>query len=313
VLSGKPVSQAAINQTLTAMLQGAGIDAYPLFISTRKAGRINRSFPSLFQFNGQLVYSKIGGKSYFMDASFPYSRPNLIPVNDFNKTGLALRENGYQWVHIQPVRSVYAFRVDIHASLDRSGNLSGRLQAQNGGYPARKVREKKGQNAADPQIIAQLFFNGYSKVQISDATAKPSGKDGSQMNISGRFKIKNYAVSFKNGLQFRPMVVGYLRHNPFRDSTRTLPITLDAPEHLNLTYHIQLPQGMKLTKQPQNRTIRLPGAVLKERYNVDGSTLQYQFKIDIYRKNFSTGLYPRLLSLYQRLVQLSHMQWYVRR
>ncbi|MGK7370880.1 MAG: DUF3857 domain-containing protein, partial [Candidatus Halalkalibacterium sp. M3_1C_030] len=68
VLSGEPVNQAAINQTLLAMLQGAGIEAYPLLISTRQFGQINKSFPSFFQFNGQLIYSIINGETYFMDA-----------------------------------------------------------------------------------------------------------------------------------------------------------------------------------------------------------------------------------------------------
>ncbi|HYW35159.1 MAG TPA: hypothetical protein VE868_07125, partial [Balneolaceae bacterium] len=312
VLDGQPSNQAAINQTLVAMLQGAGIDAHPLLISTRKSGRINRSFPSFFQFNGQLVYSQINGKSYFMDASFAHSQPNLIPVNTFNETGLLLKSNSYRWVNIKPTRSAYSIQVNMHAKLDRQGNLSGTMVARNAGYSAQKIRQKQAEEEPNPLIIKQGILDGYSKVQVSDASIKKAtGRGDSSVKISSNFDIKNYAVSYRSGLQFRPMVVGYLKSNPFSDSTRTLPITLDAPEHLNLSYHIQLPDGMKLKTIPQDHTIQLPGAILQERYDMNGSTLHYEIHINIYHKDFPADLYPQLLNFYQRWVQLSHEQWFV--
>jgi hypothetical protein len=310
VLSGKPSSQAAINQALTAMLQGAGIQAWPLLISTRKAGQINRKFPSFFQFNSQLTYSKIDSNSYFMDASFPHSVPNLIPVSTYNVTGLLLEAKSYKWIPIQPSKSKFSIKVNIDAELKRNGDLSGTLQAKNVGYSAQKIRSKQASGVSTPQIIRQVLLNGYSQARLSDAALKKAGKDKANVVASSKFTLKHYAVPFKNGLQFRPMVVGYIRNNPFSDSTRKLPVTLDAPERLNLSYHIQLPAGMSLKKPPQDHTIRLPGAVLKEQYHINGRTLQYEFIINIYRKDFPADLYPRLLHFYEYWVHLSHEQWY---
>jgi hypothetical protein len=313
VLSGKPSSQAAINQALAAMLQGAGIHAWPLLISTRKAGQINRSFPSFFQFNSQLVYSKIDGQSYFMDAAFPHSAPNLIPVNTYNETGLLLKEKSYKWISIQPEKSKYSLKVHIDAKLNRNGGLTGILQTENVGYSAQKVRKKQSNGVSPPQIIKQVLLSGYSKANISNVTIKKADTSDADIKASSNFSLDHYAVPFRSGLQFRPMVVGYIKSNPFKDSTRQLPITLDAPEHLDLSYNIKLPKGFSLNKRPQNHTIRLPGAVLKEQYQLDGRDLRYEFHIDIYRKDFSADLYSRLYHFYQYWVQLSHAQWYAKR
>jgi hypothetical protein len=312
VLRGKPANQAAINQTLTAMLQGAGIEAHPLLISTRKSGRINRSFPSLFQFNGQLAWSKIDGKTYFMDASFAHSQPNLIPVNTFNEAGLLLKPHSYQWIDIQPDKSAFSLNVTVDAALNRQGDLSGALRVKSAGYPAQKIRKKQAAGVSSSEIIRQAVLDGYSRIHLSKTKISKANDYGQPTEVSSHFTLKDYAVSFKHGLQFRPMVVGYLENNPFNDTTRHLPITLDAPEHLNLSFNIQLPDRMSLKKQPEDQTIRLPGAILKARYHIDGRTLRYTFHIDIYRKDFSTDLYPRLFNFYQHWAHLSHMQWFAK-
>ncbi|MDZ7690063.1 MAG: hypothetical protein U5K69_02725 [Balneolaceae bacterium] len=108
VLNSELASQPAINQALIAMLRGADIQAWPLLISSRQYGKINRSFPSYFQFNGLLAYSEINGKSYFMDGSFSHSYPNLLPVESFNETGLLLKKDSYEWTEIRPENSIFS-------------------------------------------------------------------------------------------------------------------------------------------------------------------------------------------------------------
>lgn len=129
--------------------------------------------------------------------------------------------------------------------------------------------------------------------------------------MSADFTIPDYAVEFTGGLQFRPMIVGYLMSNPFDDRRRKLPITLNAPEKLMLSYSIKLPENYTLTGNRQNKTIKLPGAVFKERYDISEQSVQYEFTINITKRKFRTELYPQLLNLYQRWVQLSRTRWFI--
>lgn len=308
VLNGEPSNQAAINQVLAAMLRGAGIEAHPVLVSTRSSGQINRDFPSFFQFNGQLVYSRIDGKSYFMDASFPYSHPNLISVEMYNEPGLLLGESGFQWLDIEPEHSRFGIDVDMQAELDRQGNLGGFMRIANIGYPAQQIRQRLAQGAPLEQVVRDVVFDGYGEVEVSSAQ-QLSSANADSIILSADFRIPKYALSFADGLDFRPMIVGNLSENPFQNQDRNLPITLDAPERLDLSYTINLPDGMELAQSPADNEVRLPGATFTEIYSNETNTLQYNFQIDIARKEFSTEQCNQLYQLYNRWVELSNSRW----
>lgn len=309
----QPADQAAVNQTLIAMLEGAGINAYPLLISTRQFGQVNRSFPSLFQFNGLLVYSEIDGTHYYMDASFPHSYPNLIPVDTYNETGLLLRRDSYEWIEIKPDKSIFSIRIEVDGSLDSLGTLRGNVNAQYTGYSGRLIREKASGGETVGDIIRGALFDGYREVSFSSAEIDHIENYSKPVHMEADFMIEDYAESFRDALDFRPMVMGYLMSNPFDERRRELPVTLDAPEQLDLFYTIDLPPGTAMNKGTSNQVTELPGARLAEKYDLTNETLVYEFHIDIARKSFEQDLYPQLLDLYERWVELSSMNWQIKR
>lgn len=313
VLAGELADQAGINQTLTAMLRGAGIEAYPLLISTREFGQIDRSFPSFFQFNGQLVYSEISGQSYFMDASFAHSQPNLIPITTYNENGLMLKEDSYEWTEIKPAKSKFDISITINGELDREGNLSGSISSKSLGYPAQVIRQKYSNGERANSIISEAVFDGYSSGKLDSPELGNVGSYEQPIIMNTKFLLEDYATSFSNGLEFRPMVVGFLMSNPFNNGSRDLPVTLDAPEKLDLVYNIKIPDGFTFDEGAENRSVQLPGASFTESYDTDGKTLRYEFYIDISKKRFEPEMYPQLLDLYERWVTLSNGKWLIRR
>lgn len=313
VLQRQPGNQAEINLTLMAMLTGAGIDARPLYLSGRELGRINKSFPSLFQFNRLMIYSEIGENVTFMDASYPFSMPGLIPVESYNEQGLVLSEREYKWVDIQPERSVFDINLTMEADLTAEGNLSGRLSADVRGYPARQMRERISLGLNAVEIAAETFFESYSNASVTTAEIKSNPEERGVLNITADFKIPSYAVTFSDGIEFRPMVVGYLINNPFEETVRRVPVTLDAPELLTLTYIIRLPDGFRLNADGGTNRTDLRGASLFEEYFIEGNQIEYTFDIQISQKEFPAAVYNQLRRLYERWVNISNENWYIRR
>lgn len=313
VLAGEPSDQAAINQTLIAMLNGAGIEAYPALISTRESGQINISFASFFDFNGQLAYSTIDGETYFMDASFPYSQPNLIPVNTYNETALLLKSQTHEWVSVEPVKSKFAVQIEMEATLQLDGTLKGTIRSLNEGYPKQLMRRQYAQGKPESDIVAGAFFDSYADAALTASEINKLNSYAKPAEARAAFTLPGYATSFSNALEFRPMVVGNLMTNPFSEQQRDLPVTLDAPEKLDLIYRINLPAEYSVKQLPPDRIIQLPGATFKEQYSVDGQTLNYEYHINISRKRFPPDLYPRLQNLYNRWVNLSNSRWVISR
>lgn len=311
VLEGEPSSQAEINLVLLTMLRGAGIDAQPMLMSGREFGQINKSFPSVFQFNHLLVYSEIDGKQYFMDATFPFSLPNLIPIDSYNSQGMALSQESYEWIDISPEQSLFELDIDIDASLSANGTLSGALTAQTRGYPSQNIREELNSGTPFSEIIKQTFFEVYSEAEMSEGSLEINPQNRNIVDVVTNFEIPNYAASFRDGIEFRPMVVGYIFQNPFESTERRVPITLDAPEKLSIHYTVDLPDGFVVDEMGETRATSLQGAALREEYISEGNNVEYSFDIDISQKEFPADVYSQLRRIYERWVYLSNETWFI--
>jgi hypothetical protein len=313
VLAGRAVDQAAINQTLLAMLQGAGIEAHPVLVSTRQSGKISKDFPSFFQFNAQMVYSRIGDETFLMDASFPHSQPDLVPVNMYNDEGLLLKQDSFEWIVLNPQKSKFDIQVDVDAQLEADGSFSGHITAHHRGYPAQLIRQQRAAGNSNSEILKRALFDGFSEIITNNVQLSHVNDFDNPVQISADFEISNYATSFTDGLEFRPMLVGYRMENPFGDSKRDLPVTLDAPEKLDVSYSIKLPAGHSIQTGKQNRTLSLPGAAFQETYNFQKDQMDYEYHINIEQKEFPADIFPQLYNLYERWVELSNTTWQIRK
>lgn len=311
VLNGEPANQAEINLTLLALLRGAGIDAYPMYISGREFGRINRDFPSLFQFNRVLITSEIDGNTQVMDASYSNSLPGLITIDSNNGDGMVVREDHHEWITIIPNLSRFMMDIELNATLNDRGSLSGTISATTYGYPSRTIREGLESGRSNDRIISETFFDVYTDVVLSNSFVEVDSVNPDKIQIKSDFSINNYSDTFSDGIEFRPMVVGYLYNNPFESEERRIPITLDGPESIKIQYNIELPRGYSFDATGDTRSTTLPNASLYEEYFIDGNQIEYSFDIEITKKDFPAADYVELRKIYNRWVQLSNEIWLI--
>jgi len=246
-----------------------------------------------------------------MDASFPFSEPDLIPIESFNEQGLILREESFEWIELTPEKSRFDLSINIDVELTSGGDLRGTLSALTKGYPAQKIRSALGNGRTERDVAAANFLEIYGSDIVNSASISDAGSDGRDVAVEVDFTIEEYATSFSDGLEFRPMIVGYLFQNPFESTQRRVPITLDAPENLVINYSVDIPDGFTVSENSGMRNIELAGAELSEQYQTEGKRLEYSFRIDISRKEFSADLYPELRRIYERWVELSNATWLI--
>src|SRR5699024_6148060 len=202
-----------------------------------------------------------------------------------------------------PEKSIFAIQVEVDAELTADGTLKGSVTSTQRGYPAQMVRRQKADGTSDAELFKRVLFDRFSQIEVEDAQVENVSDYDQPIEISGQFTIERYSASFSDGLGYRPMLVGALAENPFEDRKRKLPITLNAPEKLDVSYQITLPPGFGLKEGRQNRRLSLSGAGFEESYAVEGNKLNYEFHIDISRTHFSTDYFPQLYQLYERWVE----------
>ncbi len=311
IIKGSPGNQSAINQALIVILRGAGFQAEPLLISTRDWGKILSDFPSIYQFNGMIAYTKIEDKPFFMDATQKYSIPNLLPAKLINGSGLLLKKKSYQWVTISPDKSVYAMEVTVDGKLDNQGNLSGTLESVQHGYLAQKIRDQMHTDLGERDIIHQDLLGRYTQPTIKNISIENVHEYEKPIHIKADFVIPQYANSFQSGLEFSPLIVGYQMKNPLGDDNRSLPVTLQAKEMLKAHFQIKMPDGYRLKHRSDRMELKIPGARLSFHYNSISNILSYDFNVEVLRKNFGQDLFPQLISMYQKWVELSRTNLFI--
>ncbi|MBD8388593.1 DUF3857 domain-containing protein [Dysgonomonas sp. BGC7] len=96
-LKRKTGNVANINLFLTGMLNAAGIDAYPVALSTRENGFIRKEYPFSQFLNYVLVQAKIDGKIYNIDATEPLLYFSDVPERCINVEGLVVKPKTEEW------------------------------------------------------------------------------------------------------------------------------------------------------------------------------------------------------------------------
>lgn len=85
-----------INVLLLEMLQEAGLEAWPMFISTRG----KQSFRDVGHFNHMIVLASAGGEGVFLDACLGSCAPGSLPLISSIEEGLLIGEDGLTFVTV---------------------------------------------------------------------------------------------------------------------------------------------------------------------------------------------------------------------
>lgn len=246
-----------------------------------------------------------------MDATIKNSYPNLLPVKLINGSGFLIKSDSYKWIKLTPNRSHFSLKVKIRARIDTSGNLYGRVSAENFGYLAQKIRNQMNSSLSSYDIIHEDLFGRYNNPSFSHIKFQNIHDFTKPVMVSADFKIPQYAISFRSGLELEPLVVGYMMKNPLGNNNRNLPVTLQAPEHIEVDFQMKLPPHYNLKELKNEVSDQIPGASLIFKYDSDRSILKYHFQVSVNRKNFGQDLFPQLINLYQKWVEISKTRIFI--
>ncbi|MGM0588205.1 MAG: hypothetical protein ACQETE_07330 [Bacteroidota bacterium] len=313
VYQKSPVDLATINFALVRWLRHVGITSYPVFTASRSSGGLQAQLPSHMQLDAMFAMVIIEQDTLLLDASSPFGVPDRLPIAYNTGKGIILKEHDFQWHQIQPENSVFSLDLDIDAHLDPDGNLSGTIQGTAEGYQAQWIQQKRSEGQDESEILRTLLLDGYPEVAWKTIQLEESEHAVNELSFTGEFEIENYGRSFRNGVEFRPLVTGVLRRNPFNDTTRTVPITFDAPEKIHMDYRITIPSELAMPSLSKDHSLRFPGAHLWESYTRSNRVIGYSFDIELSQTQYPSNRYADLRNLYRRWVELSSMRWLLER
>ena len=302
VLKTSTGSCAEQSLLLISMLKEAGIEAYPVLLSTRNHGAIQSAYPMHSQFNYVIAYANVAGKEYFIDVTEPLAPMDMLPLRALNGQGWLIMDNSEQWINVQTSEKYFQL-ITFEGELDTSGGLSGKLQAASKGYGALGLR-KRLQDTDKSEVVEEEVLDGLDEIEFFDTQVNNLENLGETLEIQTNVRIPSFAQQAGDYLYAGTHAIGQLEENPLRLKKRTFPVDLGFPHDYIFTFRINLPEGYEVQELPKDMRLAIPekgGSFQRTTTHMDGM-LVIQSRFVLAKPKYEPRHYASLKEIYDRVV-----------
>lgn len=261
--NGTPVE---VNLVLINMLKKAGIEAWPVLISTRKFGKILSFKVSLDAFNYMLVAVMLDDKIVLLDAASWPNPVGLLDGNLLNGLGLSLRNpEQVEWIEL---KNTVTNRTAVLGTfqLAADGRISGKVTVSETGFPA-MINLRRADNAEES--IRRGFNTWTSDGEISGLTRDASG---SSLKHEFSVDMAGQATASGNKIYLNPLLGLGETENPFNNPDRKFGVDFDALSEVTYNFSIQLPAGYTVEDAPKPAKLLMGDKLLVYEYILDNTT-----------------------------------------
>lgn len=293
----KTGSCAEINLFLLSMLNDAGIESYPVILSTRNHGKIKYDYPFSHFFNYAIVIANIDSSLVLLDATEPLAKFSEIPSRCINEKGLIIQKNKVEWVNLKSAsvsKADYNFRVKINAAND-SVRATCNLTTTN--YEAINYRDRYASSLN--KLTTELVGKNAAKTDTLTVVNMQSVESPFSINFE-----RKYRTEMVDGKMIvSPFCYMAITENPLKQPGRSYPVDLTYKRAHRFTSVIEIPKGYKIMKTPEK--VFINNGMIKIVYDTEMISEDvikvsgiYEFKKDVYE----TEEYANLKGFFNKIV-----------
>ena len=265
-----------INLCLVILLRELGFEVFPLILSTQENGLINRTHPTISDFNCAVAIATLDGKKVVVDASDPFSDINLLPIRCVNDVGLVITPLETKWIDLERIGS-YKGQSVYNLELNPSDlSFTGTLDYNSGEYASYFRRQKLGNFNAQAKQVEQLQSK-HEGLQIKNAEITNFNNPGEKLKEHYEVSIKNYSEAAGDLIFFSPLFYETILENPFKLERRDYPVLFDYPMTIAQSVNIQIPADFTIDATPQSMVVTLNDKSAKFTYTV--KTIENEIQI----------------------------------
>jgi hypothetical protein len=302
----KTGSSAEINLFLIGLLKTAGIDAYPLLLSTRRNGAINPNYPFASFFNYVIAGADINGRTVYVDGTEPMLPYNELPERCINVNALVTKPQSNQWIGI------------TQSDLALTGNtLDIRL---NETADSLKVNIITSASASDGYNLRKIYYGKSDNLvkYLENKNIKPQHLEISNYGEVEKSFVFSYTTNAEVEKSFNKLFIAPFQglppsENIFKQTSRTLPLDLIYQHSGDYKSTIHIPEGYKIAHFPKNYENDGPFIKINYRVNVSGNEIEvsgnYLFKKNVYEARNYMALkitFDKIVSLFNEMIVLEH-------
>ncbi len=299
-------NSADMNLLLVNLLRDAGIEAYPVLVSSRENGRISTSMPFRDQFENVCAYAVMSDGNLFMDASAK-NTPFFISPWDIQFTNaFVVDDKKPQLLTIQDIAHKYKLTSIIQSEITSDGFVKGNAKSYASEYA--KVGRLNTLEKGKDEFKKRYYTDLHSEFSFDSLQIKNEDKDSAALESSVEFKAELqksgdyvfYNLNFLSGLD----------KNPFLAEERISTIEFGHNQYLLLTGSVNFPETLVPEELPKNIKMIIPDSsiILQRMCQVDGNTISYRVILQINRPLYFADEYADFRAFYTAMLEALNEQ-----
>lgn len=290
-------SNADLNMMLINMLGDVGVKACPVLMSTRRHGRIPKTYPTLNKMNTFIVGIPDGTSWIYLDASSADGYLNVLPANLYVEQARIIEKGTPgQWVNLQKIGEAKSVH-NIKATLTADGLMKGEQSTIYSGNAAANER-KAFRTASDSTsfIAAKAQQTG-----ISISQCKIEGHRSFSPSVTEVINFTKQGDVTDDHIYINPFTELPITSNPFTEKERLLPVEFPCRNTFNAYVQLTLPEGWQLEEMPKSVNVSTPDKSASGRINygiTDDKTITINFQFRLGNVYYDHQQYDMLCQLF---------------
>lgn len=299
-------NSAEINLLLVNLLKDAGLEAYPLLVSTRENGKINPMYPFIYQFNNVYALVVADGTEYVLDGTSRYTPPFIKPWDVQFSDGYLVDKEKARFVSIQDTKHRYRISSGISAEVDESGKISG--DATVIAYEYAKGPRLISLSRGKEKYLTTHFSEPYPLFQFDSLVIKNEDNDSLPLQNSVRFKGQLNASGEYHF--FSPNFLIEQDKNEFISEQRFTDIEFGYIQNYTIFGNIRFSDKLELEELPQNIKLILPDTslILYRIMQKNDNSVSFRITLDIKRPTYYSDEYLYFKEFYTKLFEMLNEQ-----
>lgn len=306
----KTGNSTEINLILYRFLKKAGINCFPLFVSTRENGKINTGYPEINSFNKMVVsVTTANKKAYTLDASNKYNSWTTTPFDVLNTTGFFLDPAFNASALLIPIKDNNPSRkiVFVNAQIKPDGKLDGQVQINRFNY--NRVNSLQDYDELGEKKYLDELRDNDNSLKITSYKRENVEKDTLPLTETAEFQLE-LAGSDENYIFINPNLFSSFRRNPFLNESRIAAIDFGSVNYHAINGLYKIPQGYKVESLPKATSLMMPDTSITFKRIVadqDGS-ISVHYIINYKRSVFEAYEYPSIRDFYKKMFEMLNEQ-----
>ncbi len=239
---------AEVNLNLINLLNAAGLEAYPVLVSTVKHGI--PLFATRTGFNYVIAAVNLNGKRYLLDATDPLAQPNLLPERALNFQGRLIYKDGRSEI-IPLFSNNFSSKITKINYTIKDDEITGFARSLMDNYYAYFYRKAlKGQTSEEN--LKKSLQNKYENIDLIVTRVKNIDNLYKKIKETVKFETDEYLEEISGKIFVSPLLEwNFDENNPFKSKERKFPVFFNYPRIQALEITFTVPDDYEVISLPK--------------------------------------------------------------